>query len=342
MPPTLEKKKSKAKRSEPITDNYSKIQKQKQKQQKQEQTVIVNINKGKRGGQRSSIEKPKEQPKQSSIPSTFGITPLQVQNQISEYIKLFNKDLYAKIEQSIKTKDPVINSLDEPVSISKQAVKELKRIPTPLEKISSPPTLDNFIKNQEELNKPLTIGEPTILPDVTTLDEPESISLDEEPVEETKSEETVETLKKVEPTPDLFEILATPPTSAPPSPVQLGSPKRVASPIQLGVPVEPSPIIKKRGRPPLSDEEKVRRAIEIETLRRPVGRPGFAKIVNKPIIDEEKVRREIELEALKRPGKNEMRARLDNRFTGIEEAIPKPAPQRRASLNLGRPIGTSM
>jgi hypothetical protein len=339
MPPTLEKKKSKAKRREPITDNYSKIQKQKQKQQKQEQTVIVNINKGKRGGgQRSSIEKPKEQ-KEQPKPVQFGMNPLQVQNQISEYIKMFNKDLYAKIEQAIKTKDPVINSLDEPVSISKQAVKELKRIPTPLETIPQPPTLDNFIKNQEELNKPLTIGEPTQLDDITTLEEPESISLDEES-EETKTEETVETLKKVEPTPDLFEILATPP--APQSPVQLGSPspKRNASPIQLGVSVEPSPIIKKRGRPPLSDEQKVRRAIEIETLRRPVGRPGFSQIVNRPIIDEEKVRREIELEARKRPEKNELRARLDNRY--IEEAPVKPAPQRRASLNLGRPIGTSM
>lgn len=339
MPSTLEKKKSKAKRKgEPIPDFISKAGRIKQKQQ---QTVIVNINKQKRGERgRSSIEKPKEkeQPKTTNM---FSFSMPQTQNPIGEYIKMFNKDLYAKIEQAIKTKDPVINSLDEPVSISKQAVKELKRIPTPLETIPQPPTLDNFIKNQEELNKPLTIGEPTQLDDITTLEEPESISLDEEP-EETKTEETVESLKKVEPTPDLFEILATPPPSAPQSPVQLGSPspKRDASPIQLGVPVEPSPIIKKRGRPPLSDEQKVRRAIEIETLRRPVGRPGFSQIVNRPIIDEEKVRREIELEARKRPEKNELRARLDNRY--IEEAPVKPAPQRRASLNLGRPIGTSM
>ena len=219
---------------------------------------------------------------------------------------MFNTDLYAKIERAIKTKDPVINSLDEPVAISRQVVKELKRIPTVLETISPPTTLDNFLKNQEELSKPIVIGEPTALTDVTTLDEPESISLDEEP---DASEETIQSLKKVEPTPDLFEILATPPKS-PDLPV-----KRDASPIQLGVPV-PTPIIeKKRGRPPLSEEEKALREIAREATRRPVGRPAGPR--------------------------NEIRSRLDNRFIGIEEAS-KPAPQRRASLNLGRPIGTSM
>lgn len=313
MPPTLEKKKSKAKRKgEPIPDFISKAGRIKQKQ---EQTVIVNINKQKRGErERSSIEKPKVQKEQPKTINQFSFSMPSTQNPIGDYIKMFNTDLYAKIERAIKTKDPVINSLDEPVAISRQAVKELKRIPTVLETIPPPTTLDNFIKNQEELSKPIVIGEPTALTDVTTLDDPESLSLDEEPEEpeETKSEETVETLKKVEPTTDLFKELAKP-TGSISTQTEPLSPKRNESPIQLGVPV-PTPIIeKKRGRPPLSEEEKALREIEREATRRPVGRPAGTK--------------------------NEIRGRLDNRFT---EEASKPAPQRRASLNLGRPIGTSM
>jgi len=332
MPQTLEKKKYKAKRrGEPIPDKYSKIK------QNQQQTVIVNINKQKRG-QRSSIEKPKEQKEQPKTINQFSFSMPQTQNPIGEYIKMFNKDLFNKIERAIKTKDPVINSLDEPVAISRQAVKELKRIPTPLETIPQPPTIDNFLKNHEELNKPLTIGEPTILPDVTTLDEPESISLDEEP-EETKSEETVETLKKVEPTPDLFEILATPP-------------KRNESPIQLGVPV-PTPIIeKKRGRPPLSDEEKALRA-EIKPITRPVGRPYGstneslrARLNNQLFEDTENPPKFASVKSVPRQQSSDLsiptriqRRKEESLFTGIE---PKSAPQRRASLSFGSRLGSTL
>jgi hypothetical protein len=186
---------------------------------------------------------------------------------------------------------------------------DIKRKPTVLETIPPPTTLDNFLKNQEELKKPLVIGEPVTLPDVTTLDAPQSISLDDLPEEQT--EKTINSLTSVEQPPSLTVTLS--------SPIQLGaepsSPTRSVSPIQLGAPVEP--IVKKRGRPPLSEEEKKLREITKEALRRPVGRPvGTTKDV--------------------------IRARLDNRFIETEETSLKSTPQRRASLNLGRPIGTSM
>ena len=208
--------------------------------QKQQQTVIVNINKQKRGERgRSSIEKPKEQKEQPKTINQFSFSMPSTQNPIGDYIKIYQKDLFNKIERAIKTKDSVINSVDEPVTISTQSVKELKRTPTVLETIPVPTTLDNFLKNQEELKKPLVIGEPTVLPDVTTLDAPESLSLDEEPnpVGVSPTTTTIETLKAVEEPPDLFAL------------------------------------IKKRGRPPLSDAEKELRAEIKASTKRPVGRP---------------------------------------------------------------------
>lgn len=305
MPPTLEKKK--------------KGQKQKQKQQ---QTVIVNINKRTQSvrGERSiprnnGIEKPKEQKEQPKTYTSFSFSMPQAQNPIGEYLKVYQKDLFAKIEQAIKTKDSVINSVNEPVAISTQSVKELKRTPTVLETLPQPTTLDNFMKNQEELKKPLIIGEPTPISDVTTLDEPTSISLDEEPPEE-KTSQTVETLKKVDEPPNLVKALSSnlPALTEPTSPEST----RSTSPIELGAPLTqltPAPIIEKKkpGRPPLSEEEKAYREVQKTLNRKPVGRPV---------------------------GSTNLRARLENRF-GPEDPV-KPAPQRRQSLNLGRPIGTTV
>ena len=135
--------------------------KQRQKQ-KQQQTVIVNINtrtpvqRGERSGPRNNgIEKPKETPKeQPKTYNSFSFSMPQAQNPIGEYLKVYNKELYSKIEQSLKSKDAVINSSDEAVKpiIS---VKSAERIPTPLELITTPKSFEkklqeNYLRRQEE------------------------------------------------------------------------------------------------------------------------------------------------------------------------------------------------
>lgn len=197
MPPTLEKSKRKKKSGF----------KQKQKQQ---QTVIVNINKrtqsvqrGERSGPRNNgIEKPKETPKeQPKTYNSFSFSMPQAQNPIGEYLKVYNKELYSKIEQSLKSKDAVINSSDEAINpiIS---VKSAERIPTPLELITPPKSFEknlqeNYLRRQEEPT-PLTIGGPTKLDGITTLDSPQSLSLDDVPEvpPEEITKDTVETTKK--------------------------------------------------------------------------------------------------------------------------------------------------
>lgn len=359
MPPSLEKPKRK-----------KKDQKQKQKQ-KQEQTVIVNINKQKRVAPRNNgIKRPKEKEQPKTF-NSFSFSSPQAQNPIGEYLKLYSKDLFSKIEQSIKSRDPVINSVNESLNPI-IAVKSPERKPTVLETIKPPTTLDNFIKTQEDLATPLVIGEPTVLPDVTTLDEP-SISLDEELIEpapevppEEISKDTVESLKKVEESPNLFELLS---KSVKPSIEQakMGAEDKQSAPIQLGA--EP----KKRGRPPLSAEVKAEREILKAETKNPVGRP--------PLSAEEKAEREILKKAeFKRPvGRpigttNELRARLnnfvepenhtsvlsiprqqssdltipsrvqrrkqENPFTSISEA--KSPPLRRASINIGTRLGSTL
>jgi hypothetical protein len=348
MPPTLEKKKSKAKRKgEPIPDKYSKIQKQ-----RQQQTVIVNINKQKRGEKsapRNTIEKPKEKEPPKTY-NSFSFSMPQQQNPISDYLKVFQRDLYAKIEQAVKTKDPVINSRNEIVE------PNIIRKPTVLETIPPPTTLDNFLKNQEELKKPLVIGEPVTLPDVTTLDEPRGISLDDVPEEKTK--QTIKSLTTVEEPPDLTVTLSSPikqdaePTDlfeelakdTPVSPTSLSALK--------GTPIPLPPL--RRGRPPLSEEEKALRAENKPVITRPVGRPYGttneslrARLNNQLFEDTENPPKFASVKSLPRQQSSDLtipsriqRRKDESLFTGIDE--PKPAPQRRASVSYGKRLGSAL
>jgi len=135
MPPSLEKPKRKKK-------GY------KQKQ-KQEQTVIVNINKQKRGERsvprNNGIEKPKEQKDQPKTYNSFSFSSPQAQNPIGEYLKMYSKDLYSKIEQSIKSRDAVINSADEAIKPI-ITVKSADRTPTPLELITPPKSFEKSLQ----------------------------------------------------------------------------------------------------------------------------------------------------------------------------------------------------
>ena len=178
---SLEKTKRKKK-------GYKKLQKR-DGFQKQKQTVIVNINKQKRTSvpRNNGIEKPKEK-EQPKTYNSFNFSMPQAHNPISDYLKVYNRDLFAKIEQAIKTKDSVINSTNE----------VLLPIPTPT-------SLDNYLKNQEALKKPLVIREPIVLPVITTIDEPQSLDdleVPEVPTEEI-TQDTVDSLKKTEEPPDL-------------------------------------------------------------------------------------------------------------------------------------------
>jgi len=268
MPPSLEKPKRK-----------KKDQKQKQKQ-KQQQTVIVNINKQKRGeksGQRNNgIEKPKEK-EQPKTYNSFSFSAPQAQNPIGEYLKSYSKDLFTKIEQSIKSRDPVINSADEAIKPI-ITVKSAERIPTPLELITPPKPFgktlqENYLRNQEQI--PLTIGDSTVLDNVTTLDTPVELSSPlpaPEPSPEEITKDTVEAIKKVEESPDLFTVLNSPVKADElPSQVQ----RQLIGARQLGRP------------PGTTKEVMAERALmgqedTFKKIKRPVGRPPGT---NQPILD---------------------------------------------------------
>ena len=341
MPPSLEKPKRKKK-------GYKKLPVSKQKQQ---QTVIVNINKRTQPVQRAprnnGIEKPKEK-EQPKTYNSFSFSSPQASNPIGDYLKVYQKDLFAKIEQAIKTKDPVINSSNE----SLNPIIAVERKPTVLETIKPPTTLDNFLKKKEDLSAPLVIGSPVILPDVTTLDEPESISLDDlpEPEPEEKSKDTVETLKKVDEPPDLFGLLSKS------SPVELGA--EVIPPVELGAevipPVELGAEPKKRGRPPLSEEEKTKRSEIKAVITRPVGRPiGStndslrARLNNQLYEDTENPPKFASVKSIPRQQSADLpiptriqRRKEEGLFTKIDE--PKLAPQRRSSLSFGSRLGSTL
>jgi len=330
MPPSLEKPKRKK-------------QKQKQKQ-KQQQTVIVNINKQKRENKaapRNGIEKPKEQKEQPKTFNSFSFSS-PAQTQIGEYLKGYNKDLFSKIEQSIKSRDAVINSTNESLNpiIS---VKSVVRKPTVLETIPVPITLDTVLKKKE----PLIIGEPLLETGVTTLDSPESLSLDEpaspllDPEPEEITKDTVEFLKKVEEPPDLFKLL-----SSPEKPV---SPKD--TPIQLGAPIEPVP--KKRGRPSLTEEEKLQRAENKALITRPVGRPFGttndslrARLNNQLYVDTENPPKFASVKPIRQQSEDLVlpsriqRRKEESLFTGISES--NPPPQRRSSISFGSRLGSPL
>ena len=331
--------------------------------QKQQQTVIVNINKQKRPSapRNNGIEKPKEK-EQPKTYNSFSFSMPQAQNPIGDYLKVYQKDLFTKIEQAIKTKDPVINSTNEILN----SLITVERTPTVLEQIPVPTTLDNFLKNQEELRKPVIIGEPTILQEVTTLDEP-SISLDdiEEPIsfvppipeqsptpeigsppelsspskpsplpEISPSEitrDTVESIKRVEEPPNLFKALS---PSRPERKFEVEE-RRSNSPIELGAPVGNLPATPRRGRPPLSAEEKAFRAEVKASLTRPVGRPYGSTTIRERINNEPFRQQSTDLTIPSRI----QRRKEENAFTGIE---PKSAPQRRASLNFGSRLGSTL
>lgn len=338
MPPTLEKSKRKYKA------------KQKQKQQ---QTVIVNINKrtpvqrGERSGPRNNgIEKPKETPKeQPKTYNSFSFSMPQAQNPIGEYLKVYNKELYSKIEQSLKSKDAVINSSDEAVKpiIS---VKSAERIPTPLELITTPKSFEkklqeNYLRRQEEPT-PLTIGEPTKLDGITTLEEPsQSVSLDEPPEEPSKEEvskDTVESLKKVDDAPDLFALLASPestsPTISEPSKRGPGRPKgsTLKSMVERNLMGAEDKIVQSRpvGRPKGTNNAFLRSRFEEQQLQlyknteNPSALPRRATTTDDLSIPQRVARRKTE-----------------DTFTEIDEP-PKSAPQRRASLSFGRRLGSPL
>ena len=138
----------------------AKREKAKQKQkQKQQQTVIVNINKQKRSVPRGNgIEKPKEQPKEQpkTTNNSFSFSmPQAQQNQLGEYLKIYNKELYRKLDEVLaKSKDPVINSVEDRLKPI-LSVKSPERIPTPLETPQREITIgqtvqENYLQKQEE------------------------------------------------------------------------------------------------------------------------------------------------------------------------------------------------
>lgn len=341
MPPTLEKSKRKKKSGF----------KQKQKQQ---QTVIVNINKrtpvqrGEKAVPRNNgIEKPKETPKeQPKTYNSFSFSmPQAQQNPIGEYLKVYNKELYSKIEQSLKSKDAVINSSDEAVNpiIS---VKSAERIPTPLELITPPKSFEkklqeNYLRRQEEPT-PLTIGEPTKLDGITTLEEPsQSVSLDEPPEEPSKEEvskDTVESLKKVDDAPDLFALLASPestsPTISEPSKRGPGRPKgsTLKSMVERNLMGAEDKIVQSRpvGRPKGTNNAFLRARFEEQQLQLNKNTENPSAL---PI-------RAITTDDLTIP-QRVARRKTEDTFTKIDEP-PKSAPQRRASLSFDRRLGSPL
>jgi hypothetical protein len=168
----------------------AKREKAKQKQkQKQQQTVIVNINKQKRSVPRGNgIEKPKEQPKEQpkTTNNSFSFSaPQAQQNQLGEYLKIYNKELYRKLDEVLaKSKDPVINSVEDRLKPI-LSVKSPERIPTPIETIPQPKTLEQTLQEHftEQQNTPqkdngVDMNTPTtelFSPDVS-LDDPEKLT----------------------------------------------------------------------------------------------------------------------------------------------------------------------
>jgi hypothetical protein len=354
MPPSLEKPKRK-----------KKDQKQKQKQ-KQEQTVIVNIHKGKKSSapRNNGIEKPKEPKEQPKTYNSFSFSSPQAQNPIGEYLKMYSKDLYSKIEQSIKSRDAVINSADEatkPII----TVKSAERTSTPLITPRKSPenTLqENYLRNQEQI--PLTIGDSTVLDIVTTLDTPVELSSPlPEPSPEEITKDTVEAIKKVEEPPDLFTVLASP-ISVPTGQVQ----RQLKGARQLGRP--PGTTKEVMAERALMGQEDTR-TLESQKIARPVGRPpGTARNLQAMYEDPENQPRIIPVKPLPPPRSRILSApnisgRLasfnsplrqdssdlsiparfyrrkseDSPFTEFEQP-PKSTPIRRSSLNIGSRLGS--
>jgi hypothetical protein len=91
--------------------------------------------------------------------------PQAQQNQLGEYLKSHNKELTRKLDEVLKSKDAVINSVEgrlNPII----SVESPERIPTPLE-IATPKSFDqtlqeNYLQRQGE-QTPLKIGKKLIL-----------------------------------------------------------------------------------------------------------------------------------------------------------------------------------
>jgi len=304
--------------------------KQKQKQ-RQQQTVIVNINKQKRSTPRGNgIEKPKEQQKEQpkTTHNSFSFSmPQAQQNQLGEYLKSHNKELYRKLDEVLKSKDPVINSVDDRLKpiIS---VNSPERIPTPLE-IATPKSFEqtlqeNYLQKQGE-QTPLNIGEEIHLDEVTTLDEPSrSLSLDEP-------------ILNPPPQPTTIESITTATTPYKDIPIELG----------VEQPIEPVEITNKE--PTETTKETIKSLQQVEdspdlftNLSRGRGRPAGSKDTVPRI-------RRTEAELLSSPpGRSSSMPRIRNRINNrYEEETPTPpnksltqksTPTRRGSINIGSSI----
>jgi hypothetical protein len=350
MPPKEKKKKEKGMK-----------QKQKQKQ-KQQQTVIVNINKQKRSAPRGNgIEKPKENPNGSTLnkeqPKTtnnsFSFSmPQAQQNQLGEYLKYHNKELYRKLDEVLaKSKDPVINSVEDKLKPI-LAVKSPERIPTPLETPQRTKTLEqtlqeNYLKKQEE-HTPLNIGEETHLDNVTTLEEPRGLSLDDPILNPPTQPTTIESITTAtSPYKDIpIELGAEQPVE----PVEIANKELTKETIKsLQATEEGSDLFttlsRGRGRPVGSKDTVPRiRRTEAELLSSPLSRlssrfeenpPIFSSV--KPIPSRPRATTSDDLTVSERVDKR----KKENLFLGIDEPT-KTTPVRRASLNFKSPVGTPM
>jgi len=343
----------------PEKRNGLKKEKTKQKQkQKQQQTVIVNINKQKKSSapRGNGIEKPKEQPKEQlkATNNSFSFSmPQAQQNQLGEYLKSHNKELYRKLDEVLKSKDPVINSVEDRLKPI-LSVKSPERIPTPLEtpqrEVNLGQTLqENYLKKQEE-QSPLNIGEEINLDDVTTLEEPlRNISLDEPIFQPPSPPTTIESITTASsPYKEIpIELGAEQPTE----PVEITNKEQTEETLKSLQALKKTPDLfteisrdtRGRGRPAGSKDTVPRiRRTEAELLSSPPGRlnsrfeetpsPIFSSV--KPLPPRQRTSDDLTVKE-----RIDRRKSEDDTFTGIEEST-KRTPKRRASLNYKSPIGT--